>query len=313
LYLIVTVGWDWGPAYIPAGISGSISLVVGSTGRLDGLVVKQTDFVVNSATSADAVLNLFVKVAACTSAYKATANVYLDGTLVQTKEDVEIPVSLNPLNNAIMSQYLKEIHQQYHGSSNQMVVLDPQLVSVGSISMRDAKLWWPRGHGDQHLYSVKVELIPLTREQSTLRRGLATTESSVQSIQRKIGVRSIQLIQEEYSSVDKNSFGSSSGDAGRSQSSASKQASLPSPVPASYYFRINNEPIFMRGANFIPLDSFQSRVHKHDRLYLLHTAMEANYNMLRVWGGGYYQPDDLYDFADEMGILMWQEVMLAVR
>ncbi len=83
-------------------------------------------------------------------------------------------------------------------------------------------------------------------------------------------------------------------------------------VPASYYFRINGEPIFFRGANLIPFDSITDRVTKRDRKYILEAAVEANFNAVRIWGGGLYQPDDLYDAADKIGLLVWQEIMLAV-
>lgn len=67
----------------------------------------------------------------------------------------------------------------------------------------------------------------------------------------------------------------------------------------------------MRGANFIPIDSFPSRIALTDLQYIMKISAEANMNMIRVWGGGVYQPDAFYDIADEMGILIWQEVMLA--
>ena len=44
----------------------------------------------------------------------------------------------------------------------------------------------------------------------------------------------------------------------------------------------------MKGANFIPIDLFESRVADQDREYIIQTAIESNYNMIRVWGGGIY-------------------------
>jgi beta-mannosidase len=79
----------------------------------------------------------------------------------------------------------------------------------------------------------------------------------------------------------------------------------------SFFFRVNNVDIFMKGANFIPIDSFNSRVSTNDLRYTFNASVAANMNMLRVWGGGKYQPDEFYDIADELGVLVWQEFMFA--
>ncbi|KAF6019508.1 manba [Bugula neritina] len=79
----------------------------------------------------------------------------------------------------------------------------------------------------------------------------------------------------------------------------------------SFYFKINGQPIFMKGSNWIPADSFQSRLSKDKLQNLLYSAKLAHMNMLRVWGGGVYEQADFYELADEMGILIWQDVMFA--
>jgi len=79
----------------------------------------------------------------------------------------------------------------------------------------------------------------------------------------------------------------------------------------SFTFIINGVPVFAKGANWIPADSFPTRISKEKYRWLLKSAVDANMNMLRVWGGGIYETDDFYDMCDEMGILVWQEFMFA--
>lgn len=79
----------------------------------------------------------------------------------------------------------------------------------------------------------------------------------------------------------------------------------------SFFVKVNGRPVFMKGANYIPLDSFQERVTPERYRQLFRDAADANMNMLRVWGGGIYEPDTFYDLADEHGILIWQDFMFA--
>lgn len=78
-----------------------------------------------------------------------------------------------------------------------------------------------------------------------------------------------------------------------------------------FKFQVNGIDVFAKGANYIPLDFFHTRIdsfHYRDALY---DAVEANMNMLRVWGGGIYEDDYFYDLCDSLGILVWQDFMFA--
>jgi beta-mannosidase len=85
----------------------------------------------------------------------------------------------------------------------------------------------------------------------------------------------------------------------------------PDSIGESFFFRVNGVPVFMKGANVIPLDHFSPRVTQEDYQELFLDAVGANMNMLRVWGGGIYEEDVFYDLADEHGILLWQDFMFA--
>ena len=76
-----------------------------------------------------------------------------------------------------------------------------------------------------------------------------------------------------------------------------------------FAFVINGRPIFAKGANVIPFDAFPARVDVGQLRTVLTAARDANMNMLRNWGGGYYEGDAFFDLADELGLLVWQDFM----
>jgi len=77
----------------------------------------------------------------------------------------------------------------------------------------------------------------------------------------------------------------------------------------SFYFEVNGIAIFAKGANSIPFDMFQPRVDRAQLRRVLQSARDANMNFLRSWGGGYYESDEFFDLADELGLLVWQDFM----
>ncbi len=79
----------------------------------------------------------------------------------------------------------------------------------------------------------------------------------------------------------------------------------------NFQFILNGVPIFAKGASLIPPDAMSDRITKDTYIKLIDDAAEANFNMIRVWGGGYYGSDDFYDLCDEKGILVWQDFMFA--
>ncbi|MDF3130511.1 glycoside hydrolase family 2 protein [Kiritimatiellaeota bacterium B1221] len=104
--------------------------------------------------------------------------------------------------------------------------------------------------------------------------------ASPQSICRRVGFRVVELVQDE------DAWG------------------------RSFYFRINGVPMFAKGSNWIPADSLHRVTNAHYR-DLLQSAADGNQNMIRVWGGGFYEEDVFYDICDELGLLVWQDFMFA--
>jgi len=77
----------------------------------------------------------------------------------------------------------------------------------------------------------------------------------------------------------------------------------------SFAFVINGVEVFAKGANAIPFDMFPNRVPQAQVRQILQAACAAHFNMLRMWGGGYYESDAFYEMADELGLLIWQDFM----
>jgi beta-mannosidase len=75
----------------------------------------------------------------------------------------------------------------------------------------------------------------------------------------------------------------------------------------SFEFVVNGITVYSKGADVIPFDSFPNRVTPEIHRKILQAARDAHMNMVREWGGGYYESDDFYDICDELGIMVWQE------
>ncbi len=130
------------------------------------------------------------------------------------------------------------------------------------------ELWWPKGAGAQPLYDAVIEIVSPTGE--TRARD-----------ERRIGFRTVALVRDDVYGPER---------------------------PGQFLFKINGEPIYVRGSNLVPLDA----LHGRDMQHLLPTLAlfdDLNCNMVRVWGGGVYEPKAFFDFCDVHGIMVWQDFM----
>ncbi|ELY99146.1 beta-mannosidase [Natrialba aegyptia] len=157
-----------------------------------------------------------------------------------------------------------------------------------SFNVPDPDLWWPNGYGDQPLYDLTVaidadpELVPEDMDTMTADGGVTTDAPSHETTTR-LGFRELELVREP----DREGGGE------------------------SFQFEVNGVPVFAKGANWIPSDALYGRVTRDRYDSLLDSAADANMNMIRVWGGGYYERDGFYEACDERGLLVWQDFMFA--
>ncbi|GIF15578.1 beta-mannosidase [Actinoplanes teichomyceticus] len=85
----------------------------------------------------------------------------------------------------------------------------------------------------------------------------------------------------------------------------------PDEIGSAFTLVVNGKPIFVRGLNWIPEDHLLTRLTRDVYAAAIGRAVDANANLLRVWGGGIYESDDFYDLCDELGVLVWQDFPLA--
>jgi beta-mannosidase len=222
-------GWDWGPRFVTSGIWKPARIEAWDKVRIADFAIRQRDV-----SREVAHLNAEVEVEAA-SAGPAKVNVrYSDsGKPVQVIETVS-----------------------FHAGRN---VIDLP------IEIRQPKLWFPAGYGEQPLYEFTAQV--------------STGGQQAEERKAKAGLRSIVLHRE----LDK---------WGR-----------------SFELVVNGIPVFAKGADVIPFDSFPNRVTTANYRRILESARDANMNMIRHWGGGYYESDEFYAICDELGIMVWQDFM----
>ncbi len=166
--------------------------------------------------------------------------------------------------------------------STQTVTLHKGLNEVTlPYTISNPTLWWSNGLGEPHLYALQTRVqLSGQGHPSLLGRGVGGEACEVCT---KVGLRSIQL----HHVADADGKGE------------------------AFYFTLNGEKLFMKGANYIPCDNFLPRVTDSVYRRTIADAAAVNMNMLRVWGGGIYEDDRFYRLCDEYGILIWQDFMFA--
>ena len=220
-------GWDWGPKFVTSGIWRPVRLEAWDKVRIADFAIRQRDV---SKDVAHASAEVEVEAATAGSAKVS----------VQYADDGK-PVTLRTV-------------ASLHAGRNVIVL---------PVEIRQPKLWYPAGYGDQPLYEFTAQV--------------STGVQPADERKAKVGLRTIVLHRE----LDK---------WGR-----------------SFELVVNGIPVFAKGADVIPFDSFPNRVTTADYRRILESARDANMNTIRHWGGGYYETEEFYSICDELGIMIWQD------
>lgn len=146
--------------------------------------------------------------------------------------------------------------------ADKVAVRPGENVFTHNVTIKNPKLWWPNGQGEQPLYELWTTL-----------DGEVT--------KRKLGLRKLEWV------IEKDE------------------------IDHSFKVRVNGRDVSMFGANWIPADAIPSRITPEVVRDLLESARAVNMNMIRVWGGGQYEPDYFYELCDELGILIWHDFMFS--
>jgi beta-mannosidase len=204
--------------------------------------------------------------------------------------DVKLDYSLNAaLTDADISLGIEG--NQIAGKEIRWVLTDPEGKTVveKQLSLNDDKriihhtlpeirLWWPNGYGTPSLYTSDLFLLDQNKR-------------VLEQRSRKIGFRKVRLIMNEKL---------------REESGFPKTRTV---APIS--LEINNRRIFAKGSNWVHPELFVGLITPELYRKQLILAKEANFNLLRVWGGGITNKEAFYDICDELGIMVWQEFPLA--
>jgi beta-mannosidase len=145
--------------------------------------------------------------------------------------------------------------------------------------LANPELWWPHDHGEPYLYSYTLKLTDQSGK-------------SLQTYSGHMGFRRVKLVMNEGAWSEPEGF--------------PKSRSV-----APIQLEINGQKIFCKGSNWVNPEIFPGIITVKRYEELLDRAVEANFNMLRIWGGGIVNKESFYEFCDQKGIMVWQEFPLA--
>ncbi|KAI0030346.1 glycoside hydrolase [Vararia minispora EC-137] len=282
-------GWDWGPAFVPAGVHKpayfiTLSSSGGAEDSLPPILVSETS--VDIFKEGSEVVTGEPANETAPWVMNVTLGLHSPVEVGNATLTLSIP-ELNLTSDALPLGFIPAICNE---TLSTPVFLSVQWSIDDSVPAR----WWPHNLGSPKLYNL------------TLGLDLGT---SAPTFQTTVGFRTIRLAQTRYPDEEITTRGITPGD--------------------QWHFEINGHAFYALGTNIIPFDPFYARVTDEQVRWVIESAVQSGQNMLRVWGGGAYQPSstsaaitpvfpphvtDTYSFysvCDELGILAWSEFIFS--
>ena len=226
-------------------------------------------------------------------------NVYISRILVRPKllqSESKARLSIQLTTRVSKQTQVKLIYRVRSITSKDAPALARQTVSLASgtaqvefeMEIQNPRLWWPNGYGAQNLYGLEVTALNSEREE-VLDCGSTA-----------FGIRDLGTLVNPSSPDNVEYVDYSTGNPILKE--------VPQPPPKlEYLITINGRRIFARGANWIPCDLLFGRPRGSFYEHLISLAASANFNLLRVWGGGLIEKEEFYDLCDRYGIMLFQE------
>ncbi|KAI0065586.1 glycoside hydrolase family 2 protein [Artomyces pyxidatus] len=292
-------GWDWGPAFVPSGIHKPayfITLSETTSAEASDAQSINTPILV-SQSSIDIFKQGYAAVTgvAPNQAAPWIVNVSLAVHSVVAAPRPSLTLSIPELKLSSKPISLHALPGPGKGS-NASISSPTWVTAQWSIPDSIPERWFPHNLGTPKLYNLSL----------TLDLGGAGQSFTFQT---SVGFRTIQLMQTRYPDAEVAARGITPGD--------------------QWHFEVNGKAFYSLGTNIIPFDPFYARISDEQVRWVIQSAVQSGQNMLRVWGGGVYQPSttsvaltanfpqhatDVYSFysvCDELGILAWSEFIFS--
>ncbi|GJE92630.1 glycoside hydrolase family 2 protein [Phanerochaete sordida] len=280
-------GWDWGPAFVPTGIykPGYLVTLPTSTSDLTTFTAASHPLLVSSASPVfieESSLEISKVGQTPIALPNESAPWLLNVTLfVRSAMDIRSPsivISIPELNITSSPLPVPSVPADTSAPT--------RLQATFTIPEGVPQRWFPANLGTPKLYNITTSL------------HFSSGDAPRVAFTTQTGFRTITLVQAPYSEADVRERGITPGD--------------------QWHFNVNGRAFFSAGTNVVPYDPFYARTTSAQVRWVLESAVLSGQNMLRVWGGGTYQPSDEltggYDFysaCDELGIFAWSELIFS--